>query len=79
MSLVRFFSVFLIFIILEITLQTKHGNKFLKPCFEEDKNLAHCSSSDESCDNNFMLVQLPGIRVSKMSVYIYFFKVYFIT
>lgn len=70
--LLVFFLLFLLkFDILDSNHQTKKGNKFWEPCFEEEENFAHCSSSDETCDTNakddhFKLVRLPGMRVSEM-------------
>ena len=43
--LLVFFLLFLLkFDILDSTHQTKKGNKFWEPCFEEEENFAHSSS-----------------------------------
>ena len=47
---------------------TRKNKRFIRPCFEEDENLAQCSGPDESCekvDINFNLVRLQGVRVSR--------------
>ena len=72
--LLVFFLLFLLkFDVLDSTHQTKKGNKFWEPCFEEEENFAHCSSSDKTCakDDHFKLVRLPGMRVSKTCFIIY--------
>ena len=76
--LLVFFLLFLLkFDILDSTHQTKKGNKFWEPCFEEEESFAHCSSSDKTCakDDHFKLVRLPGMRVSKTCFIIYILQV----
>ncbi|CAH3176946.1 unnamed protein product [Porites lobata] len=67
--LVLFLLFLLKFDILDSTHQTKKGNKFWEPCFEEEENFAHCSSSDKTCakDDHFKLVRLPGMRTGHVS------------
>lgn len=47
----------------------KNKKSFITPCFDEDVNLAQCSSPDNSCEKSgggdFKLVRLHGVRVSK--------------
>ena len=79
--LLVFFLLFLLkFDILDSTHQTKKGNKFWEPCFEEEENSAHGSSSDDkTCakDDHFKLVRLPGMRVSETCFIIYIHWVLF--
>ncbi|XP_078363892.1 transmembrane prolyl 4-hydroxylase-like [Oculina patagonica] len=65
-SVVSFLLNLIQFCSLESVTVNKNKKPFIKPCFEEDVNLAQCSSPDESCENtgvgDFKLVRLQGIR-----------------